>query len=60
MPYQVLFTDDAEPDLEDLYRFLASRDGVQTTEWILGEIEDACLGLEDLPIRGMFRGNWLV
>lgn len=52
MPYQVLFTEDAEQDLEDLYRFLASRDGVQTAERILGEIEDACLGLEDFPTRG--------
>lgn len=52
MPYQILFSEDAERDLEDLYRFLASRDGVQIAERILGEIEEACLGLEDLPARG--------
>lgn len=52
MPYQVLFTEDAERDLEDLYRFLASRDGIETAERILGEIEHACLGLEDLPAKG--------
>ncbi|TKV70725.1 type II toxin-antitoxin system RelE/ParE family toxin [Rhizobium sp. AU243] len=52
MLYQVLFTDDAERDLEDLYRFLAGRDGVQIAERILSEIEEACLGLEDLPTRG--------
>lgn len=52
MPYQVLFTEDAERDIEDLYRFLASRDGIQTAERILGEIEYACLGLEDLPAKG--------
>ncbi|WP_114836215.1 type II toxin-antitoxin system RelE/ParE family toxin (plasmid) [Agrobacterium tumefaciens] len=52
MPYQVLFTEDAERDLEDRYRFLAARDGIQTAERILGEIEGACLGLEDLPTRG--------
>ncbi|QTG17011.1 type II toxin-antitoxin system RelE/ParE family toxin (plasmid) [Agrobacterium tumefaciens] len=52
MPYQVLFTEDAEQDIEDLYRFLATRDGIQTAERILGEIEESCLGLEDLPTRG--------
>jgi toxin ParE1/3/4 len=52
MPYQVLFAEDAERDIEDLYRFLASRDGVQTAERILGEIEQACLGLKDFPGRG--------
>lgn len=52
MPRQVLFAEDAERDLEDLYRFLAGRDGVQTAERILGEIEQACLGLEEFPGRG--------
>lgn len=52
MPYQVLFADDAERDLEDLYRFLAGRDGVQTAERIFGGIEQACLELEDFPGRG--------
>jgi toxin ParE1/3/4 len=52
MPYQVLFAEDAERDLEDLYRFLAGRDGVQTAERILDEIEQACLGLEEFSGRG--------
>lgn len=52
MPYQILFADDAERDLEDLYLFLARRDGSQAAERILGEIEQACLGLEDFPDRG--------
>ncbi len=52
MSYQVLFAEDAERDLEDLCRFLVGRDGVQTAERILGEIEEACLGLEEFPGRG--------
>lgn len=52
MSYQVLFAEDAEQDVEDLYRFLTGRDGVQTAERILSEIEEACLGLEDFPERG--------
>lgn len=58
MPYRVLFAEDAERDIEDLYRFLATRDGIQTAERILGEIEESCLELEDLPTRGMFPRNW--
>ncbi|MGV1988751.1 type II toxin-antitoxin system RelE/ParE family toxin [Agrobacterium sp. 22-221-1] len=52
MPYRVLFAEDAERDIEDLYCFLATREGIQTAERILGEIEEACLKLEDLPTRG--------
>jgi toxin ParE1/3/4 len=51
MPYRVLFAKDAERDLEDLHRFLASFDGVQTADRILEELEEACLGLEDFPTR---------
>ncbi|MCZ7854690.1 type II toxin-antitoxin system RelE/ParE family toxin [Agrobacterium salinitolerans] len=52
MPYQELFIDDAEQDLDDSYRLPASRGGIQTAERILVETEEACLGLEDLPTRG--------
>ncbi|GGA82301.1 plasmid stabilization protein [Nitratireductor aestuarii] len=52
MPYQILFADDAERDLEDLYLFPVRRDGVQTAERILSEIEEACRGLQDFPDRG--------
>lgn len=52
MPYRVLFTEDAERDIEDLYRFIAGRDGVEAAERILGEIETACFGLDAFPERG--------
>ncbi|PDS76622.1 type II toxin-antitoxin system RelE/ParE family toxin [Rhizobium sp. L43] len=52
MPYRVLFTEDAERDIEDLYRFIASRDGTETAERILTEIESACAELEEFPVRG--------
>jgi len=52
MPYRVLFAEDAERDIEDLYRFIAGRDGVETAERILAEIESACAGLEEFPGRG--------
>ncbi|MDC7745222.1 type II toxin-antitoxin system RelE/ParE family toxin [Rhizobium binxianense] len=52
MPYRVLFAEDAERDIEDLYRFIASRDGAETAERILTEIESACAELEEFPARG--------
>ncbi|MGZ2409196.1 plasmid stabilization system protein ParE [Rhizobium ruizarguesonis] len=39
MPSRVLFADEAERDIEDLYRFIASRDGDETAERVLTEIE---------------------
>ncbi|MBY5542126.1 type II toxin-antitoxin system RelE/ParE family toxin [Rhizobium leguminosarum] len=52
MPYRVLFAEDAERDIEDLYRFIASRDGAETAERILTEIESACAEVEEFPDRG--------
>ncbi|WP_454858713.1 type II toxin-antitoxin system RelE/ParE family toxin [Rhizobium binxianense] len=52
MSYRVLFSEDAEQDIEDLYRFVAARDGVEIAERILNELETAALSLSDLPDRG--------
>ncbi|QND44291.1 type II toxin-antitoxin system RelE/ParE family toxin (plasmid) [Rhizobium lusitanum] len=52
MSYRVLFAEDAERDIEDLYRFIAGRDDVETANRILAEIENACTGLEESPGRG--------
>ena len=52
MRYRVLLAEDAERDVEDLYRFIAARDGVETAERILTEIESACADLEEFPARG--------
>ncbi|MDK4734327.1 type II toxin-antitoxin system RelE/ParE family toxin [Rhizobium sp. CNPSo 3490] len=52
MPYRVLFAEDAERDVEDLYRFITGRDGSETAERILTEIENACANLEEFPARG--------
>ena len=52
MSYRVLFAEDAERDVEDLYRFIAHRDGAETAERILTEIERASTDLEEFPARG--------
>ncbi|MBY5535651.1 type II toxin-antitoxin system RelE/ParE family toxin [Rhizobium leguminosarum] len=52
MPYRVLFAEGAERDIEDLYRFVASRDDAETAERVLTELESACAELEEFPARG--------
>ncbi|WVT06191.1 type II toxin-antitoxin system RelE/ParE family toxin (plasmid) [Sinorhizobium chiapasense] len=47
----MFFRRDAERDIEDLYRFIAGRDGTDTAERILSEIESACADLEEFPAR---------
>ena len=60
MRYRVLLAEDAERDVEDLYRFIAARDGAETAERILTEIEieSACADLEEFPAAEIFRRNW--
>ncbi|TAA52531.1 type II toxin-antitoxin system RelE/ParE family toxin [Shinella sp. JR1-6] len=45
-------SEDAERDTEDLCRFIARRDGAETAERTLGEIEVAAMSLEEFPERG--------
>ncbi|MCW5711083.1 type II toxin-antitoxin system RelE/ParE family toxin [Shinella sp.] len=52
MGWRVLLSEDAERDIEDLCRFIARRDGAETAERILGEIEAAAMSLEEFPERG--------
>ncbi|AHG48236.1 plasmid stabilization protein (plasmid) [Rhizobium leguminosarum bv. trifolii CB782] len=52
MAYRVLFAEDAERDIEDLYRFIAGRDGAETAERVPSDIESACADLEEFPASG--------
>ncbi|OAP36885.1 plasmid stabilization protein [Sinorhizobium glycinis] len=52
MRYQVYLAHDAEQDIEDLYRYLAARDGEPTAGRILEDIEAACANLSEFPERG--------
>lgn len=52
MRFEVLFSEDAERDIEDIYRYIAASDGVASAERVLSGIEAACLGLSELPHRG--------
>ncbi|MGO6844149.1 type II toxin-antitoxin system RelE/ParE family toxin [Rhizobium ruizarguesonis] len=52
MLHRVLFAEEAERGIEDLYRFIASRDGAETAEHMLTEIESASAEPEEFPARG--------
>lgn len=54
MRYQVLLTDDAARDLEDLYDYIASHDVPEKAGYVLDKIEQMFSGLADNPERGSY------
>lgn len=52
MGFDVLLSDDAAGDIEDIYRYIAERDSVANAERVLLALEETCLNLADMPERG--------
>ena len=52
MPFEVLLSEDAERDIEDIHRYVARHDAVGKADRLLVALEEACLGLSELPKRG--------
>lgn len=52
MTYAVLLSEDAERDIEDIHHYVARHDAVEKADRLLADLEDACLGLSELPERG--------
>ena len=52
MAFSVVLTEDAERDLEDIYRFVATHDSPDSAEHVLSELETIITRLADLPDRG--------
>ena len=52
MPFEVLLSEDAERDLEDIYRYVARRDTIDKADRLLVALEETCLGLSEFPERG--------
>ncbi len=52
MRYRVTLLDDAEKDIEDIYRAIAQRDSVQSVDRILEGLEQCWARLTDMPERG--------
>jgi toxin ParE1/3/4 len=52
MTYQVVLTDDAERDLEDIVTYIAKHDSPQSAEHVLRRIVGIADGLTGEPTRG--------
>ncbi len=52
MKYQVHLVAEAEEDVVDIYRYVLSEDSRTAADRVLKKIEDACIGLRELPSRG--------
>lgn len=54
MAFEVLLTDDAFRDLEDIYGHISAHDAPERAGHVLEQIEKAFLGLGRLPERGAY------
>jgi toxin ParE1/3/4 len=54
MSFEVVISDDAERDLEDLYRYIAAHDSIENAERVLSAIADVGAALSAFPDRGHF------
>ncbi len=52
MTYTVSIVADAEDDLFDIYRYVASADSVAKAERLIRILQELCLSLEEFPDRG--------
>jgi toxin ParE1/3/4 len=59
MPYEVLLTNDASRDLEELYDYIALHDAPGKADHILDQIEKAFSRLSEFPERGAYPNELL-
>ena len=52
MAFDVLLSDEAERDLDDIFMYIAEHDGIIRAEKVLTALGDACAKLELFPERG--------
>jgi toxin ParE1/3/4 len=52
MAYEVLLTEDAEVDLQELYEYIARSDSIQAPERVLDRLEEVASTLAADPSRG--------
>lgn len=57
MKYRVLFSEEGESDLLDLYDYIAEHDGEERAIRFIRRIEECCLSLETFPMRGRLRDD---
>lgn len=51
---RVLLAEDAERDIEDIYRYVARQDSVAGADRLLDALDEACGLLANMPERGNF------
>ena len=54
MLFEVLLTEDAARDLEEIYDYIAEHDGPAKAEHVLSRLEQAVEGLAKFPKRGSY------
>lgn len=52
MPFDVFLVEDAERDIEDIWRYVAAADGIEKADMLIDALEEACSRLSELPHRG--------
>lgn len=50
--YRVRFSEDAEQDLTDIYRYILRHDSAENADYVLDQLESLCTRLTELPERG--------
>lgn len=54
MVFEVLLTNDAARDLEEIYNYIALHDSPQNADYILSRIEKVFSSLSEFPERGVY------
>jgi len=59
MPFNVLLTNDAAKDLDELYDYIARHDAPRKADYVLEQIEKAFSKLSEFPERGAYPNELL-
>lgn len=54
MKYEVILSEDAENDLEDIWRYIAENDSVARAQYVFDALERTCARLDENPRRGNY------
>lgn len=60
MVFEVLLTEDAVADLNDIFTYISKHDSVDNAEYVLDEIEKKFVSLTELPERGVYPKELIV
>ncbi len=52
MPFEVFLAEDAEWDIEDIYRYIAEHDAIENASRVVDALEQLCAKFTEFPERG--------